>query len=77
MERDDEPTLGLGEAAQGPTAAAIANAVSFATGQRRRRLPLASGGVRPGPKSGYRYSTCHRQAQNSKTVDLQHNREIV
>jgi CO/xanthine dehydrogenase Mo-binding subunit len=40
VERDDEPALGVGEAAQGPTAAAIANAVYSATGERRRRLPL-------------------------------------
>jgi CO/xanthine dehydrogenase Mo-binding subunit len=41
MQRDDQPPLGVGEAAQGPTAAAIANAVFSATGQRLRRLPLA------------------------------------
>jgi CO/xanthine dehydrogenase Mo-binding subunit len=40
MERDDQPSLGVGEAAQGPTAAAIANAVYSATGNRIRRLPL-------------------------------------
>jgi CO/xanthine dehydrogenase Mo-binding subunit len=40
MERKDHPSLGLGEAAQGPTAAAIANAVFDATGERCRRLPL-------------------------------------
>ena len=40
MDRHDEPALGVGEAAQGPTAAAIANAVYSATGQRKRRLPL-------------------------------------
>ncbi len=43
MERDDQPSLGVGEAAQGPTAAAIANAVFAATGQRLRRLPLQPG----------------------------------
>ena len=41
MARDDQPSLGVGEAAQGPTAAAIGNAVFAATGQRLRRLPLA------------------------------------
>lgn len=41
MSRDDQPALGVGEAAQGPTAAAIANAVYAATGQRQRTLPLA------------------------------------
>ncbi|CAG5073184.1 Nicotinate dehydrogenase subunit B [Dyadobacter sp. CECT 9623] len=35
----DEP-LGAGEAAQGPTAAAIANAIFHATGSRLRELPL-------------------------------------
>jgi CO/xanthine dehydrogenase Mo-binding subunit len=40
MDRDDQPSLGVGEAAQGPTAAAIANAVYSATGQRLRTLPL-------------------------------------
>jgi CO/xanthine dehydrogenase Mo-binding subunit len=34
------PPLGVGEAAQGPTAAAIANAVTRALGIRPRRLPL-------------------------------------
>lgn len=43
MERDDQPALGVGEAAQGPTAASIANAVYAATGQRLRRLPLRLG----------------------------------
>ncbi len=40
MDRRDDPALGVGEAAQGPTAAAIANAVYSATGQRKRRIPL-------------------------------------
>jgi CO/xanthine dehydrogenase Mo-binding subunit len=40
MERDDQPSLGVGETAQGPTAAAIANAVFDASGQRLRRLPI-------------------------------------
>ena len=35
------PFLGAGEAAQGPTAAALANAVADATGARLRDLPLA------------------------------------
>ena len=35
-----EPFLGTGEAAQGPTAAAIANAIADATGQRLRDLPF-------------------------------------
>jgi nicotinate dehydrogenase subunit B len=36
----EEPPLGAGEAAQGPTAAAIANAVHAALGVRVRDLPL-------------------------------------
>ena len=36
-----EETLGAGEASQGPTAAAIANAVANATGRRIRDLPLS------------------------------------
>ncbi len=40
VDRPGEPFLGLGEAAQGPTAAAIANAVAHATGVRVRELPL-------------------------------------
>ncbi|MDH3747255.1 MAG: molybdopterin-dependent oxidoreductase [Gammaproteobacteria bacterium] len=42
MERSNQPSLGIGEAAQGPTAAAIANALYHATGQRQRRLPLSA-----------------------------------
>ena len=34
------PFLGTGEAAQGPTAAAIANAIADATGARLREIPL-------------------------------------
>jgi len=40
MDRNDQASMGVGEAAQGPTAAAIANAVFHATGKRLRRLPL-------------------------------------
>jgi CO/xanthine dehydrogenase Mo-binding subunit len=40
----DEP-VGAGEAAQGPTAAAIANAVTAAVGVRVRDLPLTSDAV--------------------------------
>ena len=40
IDRDDQPSLGVGEAAQGPTAAAIANALFSATRQRKRKLPL-------------------------------------
>jgi CO/xanthine dehydrogenase Mo-binding subunit len=38
--RPGEPFLGTGEAAQGPMAAALANAVADATGARVRQLPL-------------------------------------
>jgi CO/xanthine dehydrogenase Mo-binding subunit len=40
IDRPGEPFLGAGEAAQGPTAAALANAVFDATGLRVRDLPL-------------------------------------
>ena len=40
VDRPGEPFLGTGEAAQGPTAAALANAVADATGARIRQLPL-------------------------------------
>lgn len=40
IDRPNEPPLGAGEAAQGPTAAAVANAVFQATGKRVRDLPI-------------------------------------
>ena len=40
IDRPNEPALGAGEAAQGPAAAAIANAFAAATGRRIRELPL-------------------------------------
>ncbi len=40
INRPNEPALGAGEAAQGPAAAAIANAFAAATGRRIRELPL-------------------------------------
>ena len=40
IDRPNERSLGAGEAAQGPTAAAIANAFAAATGKRIRELPL-------------------------------------
>ena len=42
LQRDAEPSVGAGEAAQGPTAAAIANAVFAAIGARVRDLPLTA-----------------------------------
>ena len=46
IERPGTPFLGTGEAAQGPTAAALANAVADATGARLRELPLSRQRVR-------------------------------
>ncbi len=46
MERPGEAFLGAGEAAAGPTAAAIGNAVHDATGLRLRRLPFTPEAVR-------------------------------
>jgi CO/xanthine dehydrogenase Mo-binding subunit len=40
IDRPDQPSLGVGEAVAGPTAAAIANAVFDAIGVRVRDLPL-------------------------------------
>lgn len=41
IDRPGMPFLGVGEAAQGPTAAVLANAIANATGKRLRDLPLA------------------------------------
>ena len=46
VDQADEPALGSGEASQGPTAAAIANAVANATGKRIRDLPLTPARVK-------------------------------
>jgi len=40
IDRPGQPFLGTGEAAQGPTAAALANAIADATGARLRELPF-------------------------------------
>ena len=40
LQRADEPSVGAGEAAMGPTAAAIGNAVRDALGVRVRDLPI-------------------------------------
>jgi nicotinate dehydrogenase subunit B len=45
VDHPDEPSVGAGEAAQGPTAAAIANAVADALGVRVRNLPLTRDAV--------------------------------
>jgi CO/xanthine dehydrogenase Mo-binding subunit len=42
INRPDQEPMGAGEAAQGPTAAAIANAVAHASGRRVRDLPLTA-----------------------------------
>jgi nicotinate dehydrogenase subunit B len=41
LERPGLPFLGVAEAAQGPMAGALANALAQATGKRLRNLPLA------------------------------------
>jgi CO/xanthine dehydrogenase Mo-binding subunit len=41
IDRPQQPFLGTGEAAQGPTAAALANAIADATGVRMRELPFS------------------------------------
>jgi nicotinate dehydrogenase subunit B len=46
VDRPGQPFLGMGEVAQGPTSAAIANAVADATGVRFRDLPLSRRRVR-------------------------------
>jgi CO/xanthine dehydrogenase Mo-binding subunit len=40
INRPEAPSLGAGEASQGPMVAAIANAFAAATGKRMRELPL-------------------------------------
>jgi CO/xanthine dehydrogenase Mo-binding subunit len=46
LDRPGEPALGAGEATQGPTAAAIANAVFAAVGLRLRDIPFTPARVR-------------------------------
>jgi CO/xanthine dehydrogenase Mo-binding subunit len=46
IDRPGQPFLGTGEVGQGPTAAAIANAVAHATGVRIRDLPLTPSRVK-------------------------------
>ena len=45
LDRPDLPSVGAGEAAQGPTAAAIGNAVAAAVGVRVRDLPITTENV--------------------------------
>jgi nicotinate dehydrogenase subunit B len=46
IDRPGTPFLGTGEAAQGPTAAAIANAIAYAAGVRLRDIPLTAARVK-------------------------------
>jgi CO/xanthine dehydrogenase Mo-binding subunit len=46
VDRPGEHFLGTGEAAQGPTAGALANAIAHATGVRIRELPLSRSRVK-------------------------------
>ena len=46
ISRPGQPFLGTGEAAQGPAAAALANAVADATGVRIRELPFTAARVK-------------------------------
>jgi CO/xanthine dehydrogenase Mo-binding subunit len=46
VDRPGTPFLGTGEAAQGPTSAAIANAIADATGLRLRDIPLTAARVK-------------------------------
>ena len=48
IDRPGEPYLGTGEASQGPTSAALANAIFDATGVRYRRLPFTPERVKAG-----------------------------
>jgi hypothetical protein len=72
IDRPGQPFLGTGEVSQGPAAAAIANAVANATGQRLRELPFTRAKVKrrsvyrrdllsympPGPSgAGWRFCT--------------------
>jgi CO/xanthine dehydrogenase Mo-binding subunit len=46
IDRPGQPFLGAGEAAQGPAAAAFANAIADATDKRLRELPLTAERIR-------------------------------
>jgi CO/xanthine dehydrogenase Mo-binding subunit len=46
INRAEAPSLGAGEASQGPMVAAIANAFAAAAGKRMRELPLTPERVR-------------------------------
>lgn len=46
VDRPGQPFLGTGEAAQGPAAAAFANALHAATGRRLRDMPVSAEAIR-------------------------------
>lgn len=46
IDRPGQPFLGTGEAGQGPTAAAVANAIADATGARIRDIPLTAAKIK-------------------------------
>ena len=62
IDRPDQPPFGAGEAAQGPAAAAILNAIHHAAGQRIRTLPV--GKIQPPlptPRQGQTSTSTARQ----------------
>jgi CO/xanthine dehydrogenase Mo-binding subunit len=48
IDRPGEPYLGTGEASQGPTVGALANAIFDATGVRYRQLPFTPERIKAG-----------------------------
>jgi CO/xanthine dehydrogenase Mo-binding subunit len=46
LDEPDRPSLGVGEGSQGPTGAAIANAIRDATGRRVAEVPFTPERVR-------------------------------
>jgi nicotinate dehydrogenase subunit B len=46
MDRPGMPSLGAGKTAQGPTSAALADAIADATGVRLRDMPLTPAGLK-------------------------------
>jgi len=48
IDRPGQPFLGTGECSQGPTGAAVANAIFDATGVRYRRLPFTPDRIKAG-----------------------------
>jgi CO/xanthine dehydrogenase Mo-binding subunit len=52
LDRPEQRSLGAGEASQGPTPAAIANAIFHATGARLRDLPFTPERVRAAIQQG-------------------------